>query len=191
MSKSQIQYKCKDVVFHFNKKHLEDQTVPMWVLKTHGVTFYIHHIDANIPFSTKETPSNSHTKGSLKFKDCKLTIHDDNTATLDKLESYDHNLPHPKESARIITRDGSDLHEALIANEFAHTPFKAVEGACSTEFVICDMLDKDEMLLAMLKYPNQLRLLSPNERYYIAYENDSTIWTDAEENDGYLELDYD
>lgn len=187
MTKSQIQYKCKDVVFHFNKKHLEDQSIPMWVLKSHGVTFYINHIDANIPFSTKETPDNNHTKGSLKFKDCKLTIHDDNTASLDQLGEFDNNLPHPKEASRIITRDSSDLHMALIADEFQHSPFKAVEGACSTEFIICDLLNKDEMLLAMLKYPNQLRLLSPNERYYIAYEQDKTIWSGDED----YELDYD
>lgn len=187
MSQSQIQYKCKDVVFHFNKKHLEDQSIPMWVLKAHGVTFYINHIDANIPFSTKETPDNSHTKGSLKFKDCKLTIRDDNTASLDPLGMFDHNLPHPKESARIITRDGSGLHEALIANEFKHSSFKEVEGACSTDFIICDLLDKNEMLLAMLKYPNQFRLLSPNERYYIAYEKDQPIWSSEDD----YELDYD
>ena len=183
----QIEFACDDVVFHFNKKHLEDQTVPMWVLKSHGVTFYINHIDANIPFSTKETPGNEHTKGSLKFKDCKLTIHDDNTATLDKLGLFDHNLPHPKESTRIITRDGGALHLALATGEFKHSKFKFVEGACSTEFVICDMLDKDEMLLAMLKYPNQFRLLSPNERYYVAYEQESTIWIGDDDDDDDLD----
>ena len=161
----------------------------MWVVKAHGVTFYVEHVDANIPWTTKETPDNASTKGSLKFKDCKLTIHDDNTATLDKLGMFDNNLPHPKETVRIITREGGSFHDALIRNEYAHTVFKYVEGACSTEFVICDLLDKDEMLLAMLKYPNQFRLLSPNERYYIAYEQDQTIWSEAGENDEY-DLDY-
>lgn len=183
MTQSQIKYKCKDVVFHFNKKHLEDQTVPMWVLKTHGVTFYVNHIDANLPFSTKETPDNSHTKGSLKFKDCKLTIHDDNTATLDRLGILDHNLPHPKETVRIITRDGGSFHQALERGDYQHSKFKFVEGACSTEFVICDLLNKDEMLVAMLKYPNHFRLLSPNERYYIAYQNDKTIWIESSDDD--------
>lgn len=170
-------------MFHFNKKHLEDQTVPMWVLKTHGVTFYVNHIDANIPFSTKETPDNNHTKGSLKFKDCKLTIHDDNTVTLDKLGLLDHNLPHPKESTRIIARDSGAFHMALIADEYKHSKFKFVEGACSTEFMICDLLDKDEMLMAMLKYPGQFRLLSPNERYYIAYDHDASIWIGNDDDD--------
>ncbi len=46
---SAINYQCKELVFHFNKKHLEDPEVPMWVLKAHGVTFYVNHIDAEIP----------------------------------------------------------------------------------------------------------------------------------------------
>ena len=108
---------------------------------------------------------------------------------MDKLGILDYNLPHPKETVRIITRDGSNMHDALVKREFSHSKFKFVEGACSTEFVICDLLDKDEMLLAMLKYPNQFRLLSPNERYYIAYETDSTIWSGADESDEY-DLDY-
>ena len=68
MSQQQIEYACKDLVFHFNKKHLEDETIPMWVVKTHGETFYVDHVSADIAWSTKETPNNSHTKGSIKFK---------------------------------------------------------------------------------------------------------------------------
>ena len=71
---AQIEFGCKEVVFHFNKKHLEDQTIPMWVLKTHGESYYVNHVDCEIPWSTKETPDNSHTKGSIKVKDCLLKI---------------------------------------------------------------------------------------------------------------------
>ena len=66
----------KEVIFHFNKKHLEDPTIPMWVLKMKGQTFYVDHVEANAPWSTKETPDNSHTKGSLKFKH--VTVEMDN-----------------------------------------------------------------------------------------------------------------
>ena len=86
---SQIEYACKDVVFHFNKKHLEDQTIPMWVLKTHGESFYVNHVNCEMPWSTKETPDNSHTKGSLKIKECLLTIDDNNEATISKLTIFD------------------------------------------------------------------------------------------------------
>ena len=63
-------------MFHFNKKHLEDPAIPMWVLKTKGESYYVHHVDCNMSWSTKETPDNSHTKGSLKVKDCLLVIDD-------------------------------------------------------------------------------------------------------------------
>lgn len=41
----------------------------MWVLKVKGKTYYVEHVDfENISFSTKETPDNPHTKGSIKVK---------------------------------------------------------------------------------------------------------------------------
>lgn len=65
-----IDEKKREIIFHFNKKHLEDPNVPMWVIKHKGVTHYVHHVevDEGVGFSTKETPDNPHTKGSLKFK---------------------------------------------------------------------------------------------------------------------------
>lgn len=56
-------------MFHFNKKHLTDPTIPMWVIKCRGDTHYVNHVDVSpgVGFSTKETPNNS-TKGSIKFK---------------------------------------------------------------------------------------------------------------------------
>lgn len=62
--------KLDEIIFHFNKKHLEDPRIPMWVIKTKGQTYYVHHVDvdAGVGFSTKETPDNTHTKGSIKLK---------------------------------------------------------------------------------------------------------------------------
>jgi len=58
------------IIFHFNKKHLEDPSIPMWVIKTKGETYYVHHVnvDKGVGFSTKETPDNLSTKGSIKIK---------------------------------------------------------------------------------------------------------------------------
>jgi hypothetical protein len=56
------------VVFHFNKAHLSDSSIPMWVVKCKGETYYVHHMESSIGFKTKETPDNPHTKGSLKFR---------------------------------------------------------------------------------------------------------------------------
>ena len=59
-----------EIILHFNKMHLQDPSIPMWVIKAKGQTYYVNHIDvdAGIGFSTKETPDNPSTKGSLKFK---------------------------------------------------------------------------------------------------------------------------
>ncbi len=73
-------------MFHFNKKHLQDETIPMWVVKCRGDTHYVDHVDVSpgIGFSTKETPDNPHTKGSIKFKG-RLSICVDNNKTTAKI----------------------------------------------------------------------------------------------------------
>lgn len=58
----------RNIVFHFNKMHLQDPTIPMWVVKVKGQTYYINHLESELGFSTKETLLNESTKGSLKFK---------------------------------------------------------------------------------------------------------------------------
>ena len=89
MTQQQIEFACKEVVFHFNKAHLQDETIPMWVLKFHGETYYVDHVDCQVPWSTKETPDNSHTKGSIKVKDVLLQIDEENCAKLTKLSFVD------------------------------------------------------------------------------------------------------
>ena len=61
------------IVFHFNKQHNIDQSIPPWIIKHKGQTYYVNHLDSNIGFSTKETLLNPTTKGSLMFRG-KLTI---------------------------------------------------------------------------------------------------------------------
>lgn len=69
--------KRTEIIFHFNKMHLQDITIPMWVIKAKGETYYVDHVDveSGVGFSTKETPNNPSTKGSIKFKG-KLEIKD-------------------------------------------------------------------------------------------------------------------
>ena len=59
-----------EIIFHFNKKHLEDINIPMWIIKTKGNSYYVNHVEVlkNIGFSTKETPDNKSTKGSIKLR---------------------------------------------------------------------------------------------------------------------------
>ena len=77
--------KC-EVIFHFNKQHLVDPTIPMWVIKCRGDTYYVHHVDVSpgLGFSTKETPENSHTKGSIKIKG-QLAIIEENNKLIAKI----------------------------------------------------------------------------------------------------------
>ena len=167
-------------MFHFNKGHLTDPTIPMWVIKSHGVTFYVEHVTAEIPWTTKETPDNENTKGSLKFKDCKLSIDENNCATLSKIGFLDKKLPHPKlVVARIIAEYMGDFHKALTRGEFKHSNIKPVSGGCGSSFMVCDILDKNEYLMAALKYSNKFRVLKPNEAYYKLYEG-TTDWIDED-----------
>ena len=65
-------------MFHFNKASIADPTIPMWVVKHKGNTYYVNHmtVEPGVGFSTKETPENPHTKGSLKIKG-KLKIYEE------------------------------------------------------------------------------------------------------------------
>ena len=74
--------KCKEVVFHFNKGHLQDSSIPMWILKFKGKSRYVDHVTANAPWTTKETPNNPATKGALKFKNVVVSINQDNHASI-------------------------------------------------------------------------------------------------------------
>ena len=73
-------------MFHFNKKHIQNSTIPMWVVKCRGDTHYVDHVDVlpGIGFSTKETPDNPHTKGSIKFKG-QLSISEENNKITTKI----------------------------------------------------------------------------------------------------------
>jgi hypothetical protein len=65
------------IVFHFNKAHNLDQSIPPWIIKVNGETQYVNHIHIapGLGFTTKETPDNVHTKASCVVKGT-LTIVD-------------------------------------------------------------------------------------------------------------------
>lgn len=144
----------------------------MWVLKFHGETYYVNHVDCTVAWSTKETPDNTHTKGSIKVKDVLVTIDPDNNARITRLTLNDRfRLRNQKFGiTRIMFSPGAAIHQALKANEFKHSPFKIISGACSSPFVICDLLNRADVTFAQLKYLDQFRILMPNESYYQAYD---------------------
>jgi hypothetical protein len=56
------------IVFHFNKAHNADKTIPPWVVKHRGQTHYVHHFTSEVGFTTKETPDSEHTKASIQLR---------------------------------------------------------------------------------------------------------------------------
>lgn len=168
---------CKDVVFHFNKKHLEDATVPMWVLKTHGKTYYVNHVDCTVPWSTKETVDNPHTKGSIKVKEVLLQIDEENCATLSNLTLIDKvRLRNQKLGiTRVIVKEGQDFwkfKEHLQQQNVKHGPIKSIGGACSSTFYITDIMDQAQFTMLALSMANTtFRVLMPNEGYYRWYDD--------------------
>ena len=130
-------------------------------------------MDCQLPWSTKETPDNPHTKGSIKVKNALLTIDSsDNSATLKELTLLDKfRLRNQKLGiTRIMAPYGCEMHKALLADEFKHGPLKHIRGACSSSFVITDLLDKKQVLLAQIKY-DDWREVKPNESYYSQYDD--------------------
>jgi hypothetical protein len=128
-------------------------------------------VECNVPWSTKETPDNPSTKGSIKVKNVLVTIDAENNANLTNLTIFDKvRLRNQKLGiTRIMFKPGSEMHKALKNKEFKHSPFKTISGACTTTFIICDMLDKSEVTFATLKY-DSFRILTPNEGYYRQYD---------------------
>ncbi len=174
-------------MFHFNKKHLEDQTIPMWVLKFHGETYYVNHVDCSVPWTTKETPDNTHTKGSIKVKDVLLRIDEENSATISQLTIYDKfRLRNQKLGyTRVIVREGQDFwkfKEKIQQQNIKHGPIKSIRGACSSGFYITDIFDQTQFTMLALSMANTtFRVLMPNEAYYRWYDdpqnaNKENIW---------------
>jgi hypothetical protein len=149
----------------------------MWVLKTHGETFYVDHVDCTVPWTTKETPDNSHTKGSIKVKEVLLVINDDNCATLSTLTLVDKVRLRNKRLGitRVIVKEGQDFwkfKERLQQQNVKHGPIKSIGGACSSTFYITDIMDQAQFTMLALSMANTtFRVLMPNEGYYRWYDD--------------------
>lgn len=156
----------------------------MWKLACKGKTYYINHFTCEIPFSTKETPDNNHTKGAIKIKECLLTIDSDNNATASVLHLHDKVRLRNQEKGitRIIFSGNFD--KILKEEKIKHSPFKTMYGACGTRWIVCDLLDKQQLTWLTLKYDTRtlFRILKANEQYYRAYD-DPELWKKISEDD--------
>lgn len=150
----------------------------MWVLKLRGETFYVNHVDCSVPWSTKETPDNAHTKGAIKVKNCFVTIDDDNCATIRELTDADRLRLAKEQTVRVITAYGAKLKSALASIQ--HGPVKLAGGGCGTTWYITDIPSKKHLLLLQVAVPD-IRILMPNEDYYKQYDRSAGDWLDEED----------
>ena len=72
----------RNIDFHFNKKSLEFDFVPTWVVKAQGKTFYVHHVDCQTGFTTRETPDHPSTKGSIRVRRGSLNLDAEGNAVI-------------------------------------------------------------------------------------------------------------
>ena len=166
---------------------MEDETIPMWVLKLRGETFYVNHVECSVPWSTKETPDNAHTKGAIKVKDCLVTIDNDNCASIRVLTTEDRLRLSKEQTVRIITEQGTKLKAAL--QNMAHGPIKLAGGGCGTTWYIVDIPSKKHFTILQLQIPH-VRQLMPNEDYYKKYDQTSSdaTWVDGDDDIDYEDL---
>lgn len=159
---------------------MEDPTVPMWIVKAKGESYYVEHVVCERPWSTKETPDNNHTKGSLKIKKCLLTIDAENTAHITELTAEDtQRLKNPEKIIRILTANNTGLINALsiVSN---HGKIKSVGGACSTTFYMVDLYSDEDVVMLKLAF-SDFRELKPNEAYYKMYDESDDDDIDEDE----------
>lgn len=172
---------CREIVFHFNKKHLEDPEIPMWVLKTGGNTYYVHHVNCQVGWSTKETPTNSHTKGAIKIKNALLKISESNEADVLPLTDEDKtrlsNSKKKNYTRILLMNKKGEIREFIKNSKISHTKFLKIKGGCGTEFEVVDIKTKEGAALLAIRFYGEYRVLPENDRYYRVYDDNSLLNT--------------
>ena len=174
---------CDEIVFHYNKKNLEDPAVPTWTLKTRGQSIYVTHVTCECPWSTKETPGNNSTKGSIKVKNALLIINDFNEATLRPATPADKLRLKPTSSVRVLWLEANHklMSEFLLNNEIGTTEIQNVRGSCGTSYWITDVLDNSDVVQMELALWGKFRRVQLNEPLYRSLEDPLREWDDEED----------
>lgn len=148
-----------------------DPTIPMWVLKIKGNTYYIDHLEANLPFSTKETPDNPSTKGSIKFKKVHVIIDDENCATLRSATALDmqEQKERDKPPIRVITQNIEEIKTIIKNNKIQHDPIKIIEGSCNEDYYVFDLKTERDLSMLLMSSNSSVRRLKSNEHFYEEY----------------------
>jgi len=173
---------CKSAVFHFNKKHLEDSTIPPWCLKTKGKTYYVNHVECTLPWSTKETSTNPHTQGSIKIRDCVLTIDQHNCALLTApTDEQRAQLSHTDIVIRVLFNHYYlDMFQSACDRHHIVSNRKVIlEGDCGNLFCVAQLSSQQDLTVLILSMPaHTIRELMPNETYHRVMDmlEDSPQW---------------
>lgn len=183
---NRIEYATKQVLFNFNKKYLEDPTIPMWMLTFSGQQYYVNHVDCNINWSTRERPDHNSTKGTIVLNDCLVVIDDTNTAIISQLTEHDKIRLKNREKGitRIITEYGTLLRSSLQQTSINHGPIKTAGGGCGTLWFITDILKPEHVTMLQIQMGDKIRILKENESYY-KYYDDPAAYGDEYEDDEY------
>ena len=154
-------------MFHFNKKHLEDDTIPMWIIMAKGKTYYVDHVTSNLPWTTKETPLNIRTKGAIKFKNALLRL-EDGSAEIMELTEEDKARLIALLPTRIHFRYKNEFLWLLQHNDIKHGPCMQFTGGCGRNSYVIEIAKEDLTMLA-IAYSNQFEILTEDNPYYQWY----------------------
>ena len=165
-----IEIAAKEVVFHFNKKHLEDASIAPWVLKCNGKSWYVNHVTCELPWSTKETPHNSHTKGAIKVKRAWVQIDEHNNATLFKLTREHEQLAKMKQQQAIIVGWTNTKFNSMI-DHVPHSEIQLLEsGVCGRDWWACELYSEEDWTAINLQLYPHVRRFMPNEWQFKDYQ---------------------
>lgn len=171
MSQNQtIELTAKDCVFHFNKGHLADPTIPMWVLKIKGKAYYINHLDADIPFSTKETPDNPSTKGAIKFKRVNVIIDENQNATLRPATALDLQEQKQRDNPpqRVVTENITEAERVMKQHNIQHDPVMS-SFSNGTRKHVFDVKSDKELSKLILTSKSDMQILNKSDALYKQY----------------------
>lgn len=164
-----IEITAKEAVFHFNKKSISDATIPPWILKTRGESWYVSHVTCEVPWSTKETPTNSHTQAAIKLKNVYVQITDDNEAIIQSLTKEIKQRVMDKQARKIKIGWQSTWNAQVqpYLTHVHHENLRSVESrGCSADWLVCEIYSEDDWAQINLTLYPRVRRFMPNEWQY-------------------------
>ena len=172
-----VELACRDIVFSFNKAHLSDSTVPPWVLKTGGRSWYVNHVSCTLAWDTRETPNNNHTRGSIRVKNALLSIDHSNLAVISELTEQHRQRLHKQKLnyQRLAWMIHNHEHVVNYVEQtgIAHTEIRLVYNpGCGSSWYVCDVINPADVVMLTLALQARLSQVNPNTWQYQGYDSE-------------------